>query len=263
MPGPGVPGAGPDPAPAAGGMGMGGGMGPLLYNPQTVTTVTGQVEKLEELPSMGRGGGVGMQYRGVLLKTDQGSLLVHLGPGWYLDEKKFAVKVGDTVEVTGSKVTLNNQPALIAREVKVNGTTLKLRDDQGLPVWRGMGQGPGRWLGPVSGWQLGRSSSGTIQPRGTDPGPVFFDIGPQRGCIFSPLPIGGEARVRLGTKIAAIRPSASGYVSHPALAPVAREVEATYEPDQAGSGLTSEGVRHDDAKLGSMGTVAVGGGRRC
>jgi hypothetical protein len=125
------------------GGGMGRGMGPMLYNPQTVTTVTGQVEKLEELPSMGRGGGMGMQYRGMLLKTDQGSLMVHLGPGWYLDEKKFAVKAGDTVEATGSKVTLNNQPALIAREVKVKGTTLKLRDDQGLPVWRGMGSGPG------------------------------------------------------------------------------------------------------------------------
>ena len=47
------------------------------------------------------------------------------------------------MEVTGSKVTLNNQAALIAREVTVNGTTLKLRDDQGLPVWRGMGPGSG------------------------------------------------------------------------------------------------------------------------
>jgi hypothetical protein len=138
------------------GRGMGGGMGPMLYNPKTVTTVTGQVEKLEDLPSMGGGGGRGMQYRGVTLKTDQGSLMVHLGPGWYLDEKKCVVKVGDTVEVTGSKVTLNNQPALIAREVKVNGATLKLRDDQGLPVWRGMGrggmgQGPGKGRGAGQG----------------------------------------------------------------------------------------------------------------
>lgn len=119
------------------GMGMGGGMGPRLYNPQTVTTVKGQVEKLEELTMGGN-----MAFREVILKTDQGSLKVHLGPGWYLDEKKFVLKAGDTVEVTGSKVTLNNQPALIAREVEVNGATLKLRDDQGLPMWRGMGQGP-------------------------------------------------------------------------------------------------------------------------
>jgi hypothetical protein len=134
------------------GSGMGGGMGPMLYNPQTATTVTGQVEKLEDLPSMGGGSGMGMQHRGVTLKTDKGSLMVHLGPGWYLDEKKFAVKAGDTMEATGSQVTLNNQPALIAREVKVKDATLKLRDDQGLPVWRGMGGGGmGKGMRPGGG----------------------------------------------------------------------------------------------------------------
>jgi hypothetical protein len=136
------------------GMGMGAGMGPRLYNPQTVTTVHGRVEKLEDLPSMGGGRGQAMQYRGVTLKTDQGSLMVHMGPGWYLDEKKFVVKVGDTVEVTGSKVTLNNQPAMIAREVKVDGAVLKLRDDQGLPMWRGMGRG-GMGQGPGGGQGMG------------------------------------------------------------------------------------------------------------
>jgi hypothetical protein len=131
------------------GGGMGRGMGPMLYNPQTVATITGSVEKLEELPSMGRGGGQGMKFRGVLLKTEKGSILVHLGPGWYLDEKKFALKEGDAVEATGSQVTLNNQPALIAREVKANGATLKLRDDQGLPMWRGMGPGAGGGKTPL------------------------------------------------------------------------------------------------------------------
>jgi hypothetical protein len=46
---------------------------------------------------------------GPFLKTDQGSLMVHLVLA-VSDEKK-PVKVGDTVEATGSKVTLNNQPA--------------------------------------------------------------------------------------------------------------------------------------------------------
>ena len=132
---------------AGGGMGMGGGMGPQLYNPQTVTTVTGQVEKLEELPSMGRGGGRGMMYRGALLKTDKGSLMVHLGPTWYLDQQKFALQAGDTLKVTGSQVTLNNQPAIIARDVEVNGKTLKLRNDQGIPAWRRMGSGGGQGRG--------------------------------------------------------------------------------------------------------------------
>jgi len=134
------------PAPGSGGpgMGMGPGMGPRMYNPQTVTTVKGQVEKLQTI-DMGRRGR-GMTLQEVFLKTDQGSLRVHLGPSWYFSEQKLTIKAGDTMEVTGSKVTLNNQPAIIAREIKVNDKTLKLRDEQGVPVWRGMGpgMGPGR-----------------------------------------------------------------------------------------------------------------------
>jgi len=135
--------AGPALAQLRPGGGMGSGKGPAHYNPQTVTTVTGQVEKLAELPSLGRGGGKGMHYRGVLLKTDQGSLMVDLAPGWYLSDKKFAVKVGDTVSATGSKGFLANDPGLIAREVTANGMTLKLRDEQGVPVWHRMGPGGG------------------------------------------------------------------------------------------------------------------------
>jgi hypothetical protein len=134
-----------------GGMGMRGGMGPMLYNPQTVTTVKGAVEKLEELPSMGRGSDRGMMYQGVLLKTDKGSLMVHLAPSWYLDEQKFTVKAGDTLEVTGSQVTLNNQAAIIAREVKVNDQILKLRDEKGIPAWSRTGRGPRGSMGPGSG----------------------------------------------------------------------------------------------------------------
>ncbi|MBU4233175.1 MAG: hypothetical protein L6277_17300 [Desulfobacterales bacterium] len=143
--------AGPALAQPGPGGGMGRGMGPVVYNPQTVTTVTGLVEKLADLPSLGRGGGKGMQYRGVLLKTDQGSLMVDLAPGWYLNQKKFVVQAGATVSATGSKVTLDNQPGLIAREVTVNGTTLKLRDEQGVPVWQRSGPGGGMGKGMKSG----------------------------------------------------------------------------------------------------------------
>jgi hypothetical protein len=136
--------------------GMGSGKGPVVYNSQTVTTVTGQVEKLADLPSLGRGGGKGMQYRGVLLKTDQGSIMVDLAPGWYLNDKKFAVQAGDTLSATGSKTTLDNQPGLIAREVTVNGTTLKLRDEQGIPAWHRKGPGGGMGRGMESGGGQGQ-----------------------------------------------------------------------------------------------------------
>lgn len=148
--------AGPALAQPGPGGGMGRGMGPVSYNPQTVTTVTGPVEKLADLPSLGRGGGKGMQHRGVLLKTDQGSLMVDLAPAWFLNEKKFVVQAGDTVSATGSKTTLDNQPGLIAREVTVNGTTLKLRDEQGVPVWQGAGRGGGMGQGMKPGGGMGQ-----------------------------------------------------------------------------------------------------------
>jgi len=131
--------------------GMGSGKGPVHYDPQTVTTVTGQVERLAELPSLGRGGGKGMQFSGVVLRTDQGSIMVDLAPGWYLNDKKFVVQVGDTVSATGSKTILDNQSGLIAREVTVKGTTLKLRDEQGIPVWQRQGPGGGMRQGMGSG----------------------------------------------------------------------------------------------------------------
>jgi hypothetical protein len=148
--------AGPAMAQPGPGGGMGRGMGPMSYNPQTVTTVTGQVEKLAELPSLGRGGGQAMQYRGVLLKTDQGSLMVDLAPGWYLNGKNFVVQVGDTVSATGSKVMLDNQPGLIAREVTVKGTTLQLRDEQGVPAWHRAGPGGGMGQGMKPGGSPGQ-----------------------------------------------------------------------------------------------------------
>ena len=119
-------------------------MGPRLYNPQTVTTVKGTVEKLEEI-NMGRGSGMGMKFREVLLKTDKGSIMVHLGPSWYLDQQKFAVKAGDNLEVTGSQVTLNNQPAIIAREIQMNGTNF---ETPGRPRDTGLARhGPRVWNG--------------------------------------------------------------------------------------------------------------------
>jgi len=129
-PGPGMgPGGGP-------GRGMGMGMG-MKYNPQTLITVKGTVEKLEDFPSPGPGGQSGGKYRIIILKTDAGQTHhIHLGPTWYFDQKKFSLKTGDEVEVTGSKVTMGQQEIILAGTVKCGGKTLHLRDDQGVPAWR-------------------------------------------------------------------------------------------------------------------------------
>jgi len=120
---------------AQGGKGAGG-WGPgtsynRMYDPKTVENLSGEVEKIELFtPRRGMSQGVHM-----VLKTDKGSIPVHLGPSWYMDKQGVKFEPGDKVEVTGSRITFNKKPAIIASEVKKGGQALKLRDETGTPAW--------------------------------------------------------------------------------------------------------------------------------
>jgi hypothetical protein len=116
----------------SGGWGPGAAYG-RMYDPKTVDTVTGEVIKVDRItPMRGMSGGVHL-----VLKTDKGDVSVHLGPQWYLENQDVKIEPKDTVEVTGSRVTVQGQPALIAAEVKKGDQVLKLRDTAGTPVWAG------------------------------------------------------------------------------------------------------------------------------
>jgi hypothetical protein len=126
------------PAPPAGpGPGMGAmppraGMG-MQYDPKAVETVSGEVTQVQT---------TGRRARGVHLqvKTDKETLLVGLGPAQYLEQQKMTFAVGDKVEVKGFRVQHPQQAMIIAREVKKGDQVLKLRDDQGKPLWPPMGR---------------------------------------------------------------------------------------------------------------------------
>jgi len=135
---------------AGGGTEPGGGLGPRksrrimgphadrqlmrLYNPQTVTTVKGAVESLGTMPPSGGPAAT----RSAVLKTDRGKITVYLGPDWYLDQQKISLKAGDKLAVTGSKVTIGEQPSIITKDLKKGGgKTITLRDNKGVPVWLG------------------------------------------------------------------------------------------------------------------------------
>lgn len=106
------------------------------YDPRTVEIVEGTVRKLDHVAHGGRSSGVHL-----VLETAKGPLAVHLGPSWYLDEQKVHVDVGDRVRIQGSRVEVDGAPALIAREVTKDGTSLVLRDPAGRPAWAGRGRG--------------------------------------------------------------------------------------------------------------------------
>ncbi|ACK69974.1 hypothetical protein PCC7424_1534 [Gloeothece citriformis PCC 7424] len=106
------------------------GMG--MYNPNTVETLTGEVISINSFPS-GRGMSQGLHLQ---LQTGNQIVDVHLGPQWYLENQDLQIQPQDTITVTGSKIdNFNQQPNLIAAEIKKGNQTLMLRDNQGIPVW--------------------------------------------------------------------------------------------------------------------------------
>jgi len=116
----------------SGGWGMGGGY-QRMYNPATVDTVTGTIESIDRITPM-RGMNPGVH---VTLKTEKGTVSVHLGPEWYVDRLDTKLAKGDSVEVKGSRITYDGKPAIIAAKVKKGDAVLKLRDDSGIPAWAG------------------------------------------------------------------------------------------------------------------------------
>jgi hypothetical protein len=73
----------------------------------------------------------------MIMQTDKEQISVHLGPGFYVENQDVKIESKDKVEVKGSRVTFGGKPAIIAAEVKKGDEVLKLRDDNGFPMWSG------------------------------------------------------------------------------------------------------------------------------
>ena len=102
------------------------------YDIAKAETVKGEVVAVEKVGGGGqRGQGIGLK-----LKTASGELVIHLGPQWYLDRQGSATfAAGDAVEVTGVKSQRRGGEIFIAAEVRKGTDILKLRDEQGVPLW--------------------------------------------------------------------------------------------------------------------------------
>ncbi len=108
----------------------GGGPG-NLYNPQSVVTVAGTVvsktppQAKKELPYL--------VY--LNLQTGEGKITIFLGPSLYVNKLPVQIQVLDRIQVTGSQITWEGSPVILAAEVKRGKDIIKLRDPKGVPVW--------------------------------------------------------------------------------------------------------------------------------
>jgi hypothetical protein len=106
------------------------------YNPKTVETIQGNVVSVEKTPSKGRTYGIHL-----ILQTDKETIPVHLGPGWYVEKQTPRIEPNETITVTGSRISVDGKPAIIAARVTKGNEILNLRDENGIPIWRRAGPG--------------------------------------------------------------------------------------------------------------------------
>jgi hypothetical protein len=101
------------------------------YDAKTVETIGGKVLSIEKTtPAKKRG-----YWVDLMLQTGNETIAVQLGPAWYIDKQTPRIEANDIITVTGSRVTMDGRPAIVAADITRGNELLKLRADNGAPVW--------------------------------------------------------------------------------------------------------------------------------
>jgi hypothetical protein len=100
------------------------------YDAANEVKIKGVIEEIREVPGAFEG-------THLVVKTDSGTVLVHVAPGAFLKEMDTSFAKGDQVQVVGSKAPNAQEEEILAREITVGTNTVTLRDEKGVPVWAG------------------------------------------------------------------------------------------------------------------------------
>jgi hypothetical protein len=107
-----------------------------MYDPTRMYTVQGLVEKVETgapMNDMGQGLMTSIRTR------QQQRMRVHIGPTWFVQQSDISLNPGDSVTLTGSLAEMNGRPVLMVSELSAAGRRIRIREQDGTPVWAGRG----------------------------------------------------------------------------------------------------------------------------
>jgi hypothetical protein len=102
-----------------------------MYDRENIVTLAGTVDAVEEVTPR-KEMSPGIQVK---VKTKEETLVVHLGPVWFIKEQDMKITEGDPVEIRGSSVLFDGNPVVMAAEVRRGEEKLILRDKNGFPLW--------------------------------------------------------------------------------------------------------------------------------
>jgi hypothetical protein len=110
-----------------------------------VRTLRSQSSWFSRIHTLGVGH-AGVEEKRLVLKTDTGTVEIHLGPTKFLAAQKAQIAKRDTLEVRGSRITIGESHVVLARVIRKGDTTWRLRDSTGAPLWNtSAGERRGFW----------------------------------------------------------------------------------------------------------------------
>ena len=98
-----------------------------LFNPEKIETVSGKIAKVEYYDEL----------RLIIYTDEKKPVLVALGPTDYFAGQNKLLKSGNSVTVTGSMITVDDTPLMIATKIKEGSEEIQVRDNAGHPIWMG------------------------------------------------------------------------------------------------------------------------------
>jgi sporulation protein YlmC with PRC-barrel domain len=98
-----------------------------LFNPGKIETVSGKIVKVRYYDEL----------RLIIYTNAKKPVLVALGPTDYFEGQNKLLKVGDMVSVTGSMISVDDTPLMIATKIKESNKEMQVRDNEGYPIWMG------------------------------------------------------------------------------------------------------------------------------
>ncbi len=102
--------------------------GAALYNAADEVVAAGVVQEVQDFDCPVSEGDFASH---LMLKTKDGVLQIHLAPVRIMASQKLSFAPGDQIEVVGSKLRLNGQNGVIAREVSRGNESFTFRDRAG------------------------------------------------------------------------------------------------------------------------------------
>ena len=102
------------------------------FDASKIETVTGTVQSIERVRPMN----TASRVLAVMIRSDDGRTHVaHLGPANFVLSRQPRLRIGDQVTIKGSRVSIDGRDVLMTTVVTKDDTDLRLRQDDGRPMW--------------------------------------------------------------------------------------------------------------------------------